>query len=213
MVERITICHAQDADEQTIFAQIPGIEMVKASDYAALEARCRELEKECDDADFMDARIADLERQLSQYKEAFHKAFNQFENITVSDTLAVVKERAHQMIGWAYAVLPDYALETKTVVCGVCNVPMTEHEPGKWHHTGECSETETKVNHEVMQGEAGWVWRQSCKCERCRQVYEQIAADQQMQDHAERLRLEQGIRSGSATDPSTLNRGVDHGKK
>lgn len=25
-----------------------------------------------------------------------------------------------------------------TVFCGVCNLPMTEIEPGKWEHTGEC---------------------------------------------------------------------------
>jgi hypothetical protein len=30
------------------------------------------------------------------------------------------------------------ALESRTVVCGVCNVPMTEITPGKWQHTGDC---------------------------------------------------------------------------
>lgn len=50
---------------------IPHMDVVRASDYAALEALCRELERKV------------------------HLACNQFENITVAETLEIAKDRAH----------------------------------------------------------------------------------------------------------------------
>lgn len=71
--------------------------VVLASDYAALEARCRELEgtlsrvNNCRGADFK--RIARLERKV-------HLACNQFENITVAETLEIAKDRAHRGVAF-----------------------------------------------------------------------------------------------------------------
>jgi hypothetical protein len=46
--------------------------------------------------------------EIERLKNALHKAFNQFENITVANTLEVAHDRAHNFIGWAYNNLPGY---------------------------------------------------------------------------------------------------------
>jgi hypothetical protein len=38
--------------------------------------------------------------------------------------------------------------------------------------------------HTTYQGEDGYVWHQSCLCDRCRQIYEQSVAEQQAQTPA-----------------------------
>lgn len=64
-----------------------------------------------------DTRIRALEAQLVETRaakirefyplaeakaDALHKAFSQFENITVAATLEIAKDRAHSFIGWYY---------------------------------------------------------------------------------------------------------------
>lgn len=44
-------------------------------------------------------------------EEALHKAFNQFENITVADDLKTAHDRAHAFIGWAYQNIPGYTAD------------------------------------------------------------------------------------------------------
>lgn len=39
---------------------------------------------------------------IGKLEAALHKAFSQFENITVAATLEIAKDRAHSFIGWYY---------------------------------------------------------------------------------------------------------------
>jgi hypothetical protein len=62
--------------------------------------RCSEIEDKV--VYVAEARITALESERDLYRNALYKAFNQFENITVADTLEIAKDRAHRFIGWYY---------------------------------------------------------------------------------------------------------------
>jgi hypothetical protein len=68
----------------------------------------------------------------------------------------------------------------------IVGVIIRDDEGKDWKWDGQdwsaVTASETSAKHEIAQGETGWVWRQSCQCERCRKIYEQFAADQEMQE-------------------------------